>query len=98
MKVDDYGQKIAQLQQEQRKAVDDHRTDAKARGQPLRKRRHAVRHRISGGPRRIAAIEHHPDRVDGGNHLDRLVAGERRIMRGHAEPLRAGAPAQDPLG
>src|ERR1700754_4527507 len=58
-------------------------------GQPLRERRHAVRHRIACRPRRIAAIEYHPDRIDRRTHLDRLVAGERRIMRRHAQPHRA---------
>src|SRR3984957_18224989 len=47
----------------------------------LGERRHSVRHRIGGCPRRIAAIENHPYRVDGRRHLDRLIVGERRIVR-----------------
>src|SRR4029079_6116042 len=50
--------------------------------------RHAVGHRIALGARRIAAIEHHADRVDRRLHLDRLVVGERRPMRRLAFALR----------
>src|ERR1700681_2417469 len=38
-------------------------------GKPVREWRHAIWHRVSGRSRRIAAIEHHPDRVDRRTHL-----------------------------
>src|SRR3954469_12122000 len=50
--------------------------------------RHAVGHRIALGARRIAAIEHHADRIDRRLHLDRLVVGERRPVRRLALALR----------
>src|ERR1700737_1777496 len=48
---------------------------------------HSVRHRIACGARRIAAVENHPDRIDGRGHLDRLIARERRIVRRLPESL-----------
>src|SRR5450759_328666 len=38
--------------------------------QRLGERRHSVRHRVAGRPRRIAAIQNHPHRVDSRGHLD----------------------------
>ena len=58
-------------------------------GQRLRERRHAIGHRVACGAGRIAAVQHHADRIDRRSHLDRLIAGERRKVRRLSEPLRA---------
>src|SRR5215469_5012754 len=50
---------------------------------------HAIRLRIACCTWRIAAIEHHADRIDRGFHFYGLVAGERRPMRRLALTLRA---------
>ena len=49
--------------------------------QDVRERRHAVRPRVLPRPRRVAAVQHHADRVDRRRHRDRLVARERRVGR-----------------
>src|ERR1700722_4083110 len=46
----------------------------------LGERRHSVRHRVASRARRITAIKNHPNRIDGRGHLDRLIAGEWRIV------------------
>ncbi|CAM2151862.1 hypothetical protein PT2222_270036 [Paraburkholderia tropica] len=56
-------------------------------GQRLGERRHAVRARIALRAGRIAAVEHHPDRIHRRFHLDRLVVRERREVRRHAEAV-----------
>src|ERR1700712_1662307 len=55
--------------------VGDHRGDLIV-GRRRREGRQAVGHGISGRARRVAAVEHHSNGVDGGRHLDGLVAGE----------------------
>src|SRR6476469_2371839 len=56
-------------------------------GKRLRERRHAVRHRVAGRPWRITSVEDHADRIHRRGHLDRLVVGERRIVRRFPEAL-----------
>src|SRR6187402_1892609 len=50
-------------------------------GKGDRERRHTMGHRVAESAGRIATVQHHADRVDGGAHLDRLVAGKQRIIR-----------------
>src|SRR5580704_5929999 len=45
----------------------------------LRKGRHAIGHGVAGSARRETAIQHHPDWIDSGFHLDGLIGGERGI-------------------
>ncbi len=47
----------------------------------MRKRRHAVRHRIFARARRISPVQYHPDRIDRGMHFDGLIVRQRRVVR-----------------
>src|SRR5260370_23876426 len=49
-------------------------------GQPMRTWRHAVGHWISSRPRRIATVEHHPDRINACPPLARPITTARPIM------------------